>query len=181
MTSLPSVLAWPLPAIAIVLATLIAATQWTATLLAYQPALGTPWLDLLGLKLCAPWKLFSWWLAFGAQGPGVFARTGTLGSPWRRRGRPHRVRGSRLAGPVIGPPQQPMARPAGRVRPTSARRASTILGISVAAQVIEGAHAAEDRDFADGHAHRPWCFLFALATRAGPMQGGNHGDEGRWR
>ena len=55
-----------------------AATQWTAALLAYQPALGTPWLDLLGLKLYAPWKLFSWWLAFGAQAPGVFARTGTL-------------------------------------------------------------------------------------------------------
>jgi type IV secretion system protein VirD4 len=61
-----------------VLACLVAATQWTAALLAYQPALGTPWLDLLGLKLYAPWKVFSWWLAFGAQAPGVFARTGTL-------------------------------------------------------------------------------------------------------
>jgi len=78
MPSLPSVLARPLLATAMVLGCLWAATQWTAAMLAYQPALGAPWIDLLGLKVYAPWKLFSWWLAFGAQAPSVFARTGTL-------------------------------------------------------------------------------------------------------
>ena len=78
MPSLPPAIVRPLLAAAVVLASLVAATQWTAALLAYHPALGAPWLDLLGLKLYAPWKVFSWWLAFGAQAPGVFARTGTL-------------------------------------------------------------------------------------------------------
>ncbi len=78
MPSLPPAILRPLLPAAVVLVSLVAATQWTAALLAYQPALGTPWVDLLGLKLYAPWKIFSWWLAFGAQAPGVFARTGTL-------------------------------------------------------------------------------------------------------
>ena len=118
MPSLSSVLLRPLLPAAVVLACLVAATQWTAALLAYQPALGTPWLDLVGLKLYAPWKLFFWWLAFGAQAPDVFARTGTLaalggvaagfvaigGAAWR-------------AGQ--GPTPRPMARPAGRTQPTS--------------------------------------------------------------
>jgi type IV secretion system protein VirD4 len=78
MHSLPSAIVRPLIAAVVVLASLTVATQWTAALLAHHPALGTPWLDLLGLKLYAPWKIFSWWLAFGAQAPGVFARTGTL-------------------------------------------------------------------------------------------------------
>jgi type IV secretion system protein VirD4 len=78
MPSLPPALLRPLLAAAVVLAALVAATQWTAALLAHHPALGAPWLDLLGLKLYAPWKLFSWWLSHGAQAPGVFARTGTL-------------------------------------------------------------------------------------------------------
>src|SRR5512145_263091 len=49
-----------------------------AAILGYQPALGTPLIDLLGLKLYAPWKLFTWWLAFDAQAPHVFARAGAL-------------------------------------------------------------------------------------------------------
>jgi type IV secretion system protein VirD4 len=57
---------------------LAAATQWAAAMLAFQPALGAPVIDLLGLKLYAPWKLFSWWLAFDAQAPQVFARAGAL-------------------------------------------------------------------------------------------------------
>ena len=78
MPSLPPAILRPLLAAAVVLCSLIAATQSTAALLAWQPALGAPWLDLLGLKLYAPWNVFSWWLVFGAQAPGVFARTGTL-------------------------------------------------------------------------------------------------------
>src|SRR5512145_1876117 len=78
MPPLPPAIIRPLLAAAVVLASLVAATQWTAALLAYHPALGAPWLDLLGLKLYAPGQVFSWWLAHGAQAPGVFARTGTL-------------------------------------------------------------------------------------------------------
>src|SRR5512145_2400525 len=49
-----------------------------AAILGYQPALGTPLIDLLGLKLYAPWKLFTWWLAFDSQAPHVFARAGAV-------------------------------------------------------------------------------------------------------
>jgi type IV secretion system protein VirD4 len=61
---------------AAVLLCLAAATQWAAAMLANQPALGAPLIDLLGLKLYPPWKLFTWWLAFDAQAPHVFARAG---------------------------------------------------------------------------------------------------------
>ena len=42
-----------------VLLCLWAATQWAATMLAYQAALGAPWIDLPGLKLYAPWQLLA--------------------------------------------------------------------------------------------------------------------------
>lgn len=54
------------------------ATQWAASLLGYQTALGTPWFDLLGLPVYAPWSLLSWWLSFNAQAPGIFARAGAV-------------------------------------------------------------------------------------------------------
>jgi type IV secretion system protein VirD4 len=70
-------------------------------MLGYQPALGAPLVDLLGLKLYAPWKLFAWWLAFDGQAPHVFARAGAfaalggvlsgalaIGGAARRAGRP---------------------------------------------------------------------------------------------
>ncbi len=63
---------------ALVIASLWAATQWAAAMLGYQAALGAPWLDLLGLKIYAPWQLFVWWLAFDAQAPDVFARAGAV-------------------------------------------------------------------------------------------------------
>ena len=56
-------------AIIVVFVALVAATQWTAAMLAYQPALGAPWLDLGRVKLYAPWKVFAWWLAFEAERP----------------------------------------------------------------------------------------------------------------
>ena len=65
-------------AIIVVFVALVAATQWTAAMLAYQPALGAPWLDLGSVKLYAPWKVFAWWLAFEAQAPAVFARAGAF-------------------------------------------------------------------------------------------------------
>jgi type IV secretion system protein VirD4 len=54
------------------------ATQWAAAMLGYQPALGAPMIEFLGLKIYAPWKLFVWWLAFDAQAPDVFARAGIV-------------------------------------------------------------------------------------------------------
>jgi type IV secretion system protein VirD4 len=59
-------------------ASLWAATQWAAAMLAYQPALGAPLADLAVAKLYAPWQLFTWWIAFDDQAPDVFARAGAL-------------------------------------------------------------------------------------------------------
>ena len=42
-------------AVALVVGCLAAATQWAAAMLAYQPALGAPWLMLLGLPVYPPW------------------------------------------------------------------------------------------------------------------------------
>ncbi|HZQ01683.1 MAG TPA: type IV secretory system conjugative DNA transfer family protein, partial [Reyranella sp.] len=55
-----------------------AATQWAAAMLGHQPALGAPILDLTIFKLYAPWQLFTWWLAYDAQAPHVFARAGAF-------------------------------------------------------------------------------------------------------
>jgi type IV secretion system protein VirD4 len=60
------------------LSCLWAATEWAAARLAYQPALGPAWMEILGVKIYAPWKLFSWWIAFAAEAPGVFTRAGLL-------------------------------------------------------------------------------------------------------
>ncbi|NOU05200.1 MAG: type IV secretory system conjugative DNA transfer family protein, partial [Hyphomicrobiaceae bacterium] len=54
------------------------ATQWAAAKLAYQAALGTPWVEIAGHALYAPWKVFGWWVAFDAQAPDVFARAGLV-------------------------------------------------------------------------------------------------------
>ena len=37
-----------------------AATQWAASMLAYQPALGPAWFEFGGLPLYPPWALFAW-------------------------------------------------------------------------------------------------------------------------
>src|SRR5262249_27852765 len=65
-------------ALLLVFSSLWAATQWAAGKLGYQPALGSPWLEFLGLKIYAPWSLFRWWLAFDTQAPDVFARAGVV-------------------------------------------------------------------------------------------------------
>lgn len=64
-------------AVLIVLSVWIA-TQWAATSLKFHPSLGTPWFDLFGTKLYAPWRLFSWWLSFGRQAPRVFDTAGLI-------------------------------------------------------------------------------------------------------
>ena len=78
MPSLRIALAQGLIAIALVVACLAAATQWTAAMLGYQAALGAAWIDFLGIRIYAPWKLFVWWLTFDAQAPDVFARAGAV-------------------------------------------------------------------------------------------------------
>jgi len=55
-----------------------AATQWASLMLAQQSALGVPWIEMLGVKVYAPWQLFGWWIAFDAEAPHVFARAGAL-------------------------------------------------------------------------------------------------------
>ncbi len=55
-----------------------AATQWAAAMLGYQPALGTSWIELAGIKVYAPWQLLPWWLAFDHEAPDVFARAGVV-------------------------------------------------------------------------------------------------------
>jgi type IV secretion system protein VirD4 len=65
-------------ALLIIAITLFAATQWAAAMLGYQPALGNTWLDIFGLKVYGPWKLFVWWLAFDTAAPDVFARAGAV-------------------------------------------------------------------------------------------------------
>jgi type IV secretion system protein VirD4 len=81
---------------------LCAATQWAAAMLGYQAALGLPVGSFAGVALYAPWKLFPWWLAYGAEAPGIFNRAGLIaavggiapglialgGAAWRVRAKP---------------------------------------------------------------------------------------------
>jgi type IV secretion system protein VirD4 len=63
---------------AIVIAGLWAATQWAASMLAYQPQLGEAWFVLFGTPVYRPWSIFWWWYAFDAYAPQVFDKAGTL-------------------------------------------------------------------------------------------------------
>ena len=107
-----------------VVMTMAAATQWAAAMLGHQAALGAPWMDLLGFKFYAPWKLFRWWLAFDAQAPTVFARAGTVAALGG-------VAGGLVAfgeppgGRTVGYSPPPTAGPAGRTIPMSPGRACT--------------------------------------------------------
>src|SRR5262245_55393447 len=88
---------------AIVIAGIWAATQWAAASLAYQPRLGPPWFELLGVPIYAPWSLFPWWYEYDAYAPIVFDEAGAIaatggfvgcgaaifGSVWRARQRRH--------------------------------------------------------------------------------------------
>ena len=60
------------------LACLWAATEWAASRLSFQPALGPALIEIRGVKVYAPWKLFSWWIAFDAEASDVFAGAGLL-------------------------------------------------------------------------------------------------------
>ena len=76
-----------------------AATQWAASMLAYQPELGLPWFELGQLPVYRPWALFWWWFHYEAYAPAVFNKAGgfaaasgfmgcaaaVIGSLWRAR------------------------------------------------------------------------------------------------
>jgi type IV secretion system protein VirD4 len=57
---------------AIVLATLWAATQWTAWRLGFQPQLGAPWFEVAGTPVYLPVIFFWWWYHYDAYAPRIF-------------------------------------------------------------------------------------------------------------
>ncbi len=63
---------------AIMLAGLWLATQWAASMLAYQPELGTAWFRVGGLSVYHPWALFWWWYSYDAYAPEIFDKAGML-------------------------------------------------------------------------------------------------------
>src|SRR5579863_2864954 len=61
--------------LAIVLATMWAATQWVAWKLGYQPQLGQPWFEIAsGIPVYLPPSFFWWWYAYDAYAPHVFVQ-----------------------------------------------------------------------------------------------------------
>ena len=62
----------------IVLATLWAATEWTAWRLGFQPQLGTPWFILFGWPVYHPPVFFWWWFAYDAYAPDIFTEGGYI-------------------------------------------------------------------------------------------------------
>lgn len=67
-----------LTVVGIVIAGTWAATQWTAAHLGYQPRLGVPWFDCLGIPVYRPWQLFKWWYWFDAYAPRLFLKGGAI-------------------------------------------------------------------------------------------------------
>jgi type IV secretion system protein VirD4 len=75
------------------------ATEWTAAKLGFQARLGAPWLDLYGLPIYHPWRLFEWWYVYESYAPEIFMKGGSIagasallaalaaivGSVWRAR------------------------------------------------------------------------------------------------
>ena len=62
----------------LVLAGIWGATQWTASALAYQPELGTPWFMLLGWPVYRPYDFFWWWFSYDAYAPKIFETGGLI-------------------------------------------------------------------------------------------------------
>lgn len=85
--------------LALIFASIWAATQWAAAQLAYQPELGAPWFVLAERQIYHPWSIFPWWYSFEAYAPSIFEKAGAiaatggfmgcgaavLGSLWRSR------------------------------------------------------------------------------------------------
>jgi type IV secretion system protein VirD4 len=64
--------------IAVTIGTLWGATQWTASQLGYQSALGAPWTVVGNTPVYRPWALFDWWYHFEPYAPTIFNRGGTI-------------------------------------------------------------------------------------------------------
>ena len=58
--------------VAIVLAAIWGATEWTAWRLGFQGQLGTPWFKLGGWPFYYPPAFFWWWYSYDAYAPGIF-------------------------------------------------------------------------------------------------------------
>jgi type IV secretion system protein VirD4 len=56
----------------IVVATLWAATQWTAWRLGFQAQLGSPWFEISGTPIYMPVVFFWWWYHYDAYAPRIF-------------------------------------------------------------------------------------------------------------
>ena len=64
--------------LALILGGVWGGTQWTAWRLAYQPALGTPWFEIVGHPVYAPPSLFGWWFVYEAYAPRIFVEGGVI-------------------------------------------------------------------------------------------------------
>jgi type IV secretion system protein VirD4 len=62
----------------IILASVWAATQWTASALGFQSELGAPWFTAFGLPVYRPYDLFWWWFSYDAYAPEVFDKGGLI-------------------------------------------------------------------------------------------------------
>lgn len=62
----------------IILLSVWAATQWTASALGYQPELGEPWFGLFGQPIYRPYDLFWWWFSYDAYAPNIFDKGGMI-------------------------------------------------------------------------------------------------------
>jgi type IV secretion system protein VirD4 len=62
----------------LVLATTWGATEWTAWRLGFQPQLGVPWFELLGVPFYRPPVFFWWWYAYDAYAPNIFVEGGYI-------------------------------------------------------------------------------------------------------
>ncbi|ARW15993.1 Conjugal transfer protein TraG [Komagataeibacter europaeus] len=62
----------------VVLASMWAATQWTAWRLGYQAQLGAPWFMLAGWRIYYPPTFFWWWFIFDAYAPDIFQTGGYI-------------------------------------------------------------------------------------------------------
>ena len=60
------------------LAALWGATQWAASALGYQAALGPAWFTIAGYPVYLPWRLFEWWYVYDAYAPHVFEQAGAI-------------------------------------------------------------------------------------------------------
>ena len=62
----------------IILASIWAATQWTASALGFQAELGAPWFLLFGHPVYRPYDLFWWWFSYDAYAPQIFDKGGMI-------------------------------------------------------------------------------------------------------